>query len=122
MRAVKHSEPENCLTCYGTGEIAVDGPPETCPDCFGEGRALSPGTKLEWRLRALESAYRESRNEAASDVLWMVSELRQARESLLRIFARCQDAEDSDALAREVRKEANDALKIYAPVAVDPPG
>jgi hypothetical protein len=119
---VKHSEPENCLTCYGTGEVAVDGPPETCPDCFGEGRALSPGTKLEWRLRALESAYRQSRNEAASDVLWLISEVRQARESLLRIFARCQDADDSDALAREVRQEANNALKIYAPVAVEPPG
>ncbi len=109
---------EACLTCYGTGEVVTDGPPETCPDCFGE-RALSRGTKLEWRLRAIESTYRQSERETASDVLWLVRELREARGSLVRILARCQDAEDSDVLAREVRDEANKALGVYAVETID---
>jgi glycosyltransferase involved in cell wall biosynthesis len=110
------------LTCYGTGEVAVDGPPETCPDCYGEGRALSAGTKIEWRLRAMESAYGQSGREAAADVRWLVSELRQTREVLVRILARCQDADEGDALALEIRQRANEALKVYLPELADPPG
>jgi hypothetical protein len=106
---------EQCLTCYGTGETVVEGAPEACPDCFGEGSAPSRGAKLEWRLRAIENAYRQSERETAGDVLWLVNELRQARESLVRILARCQDADDSDVLAAEVREEANLALGIYVP-------
>jgi hypothetical protein len=112
---------EQCLTCYGTGETVVDGIPAACPDCFGEGKALSHGTKLEWRLRAIEQAYRQSERETAGDVLWLVNELRQARESLLRILARCQDADDSDTLASEVRTECNQALGLYMLTDVDNP-
>lgn len=107
-----------CLTCYGTGETVVEGVPEACPDCFGEGKALSRGTRLEWRLRAIEQNYRQSERETAGDVLWLVNELRQARESLVRILARCQDADDTDALAAEIRKEVNEALGMYPPTDV----
>ena len=106
---------ETCLTCYGTGESATCGAPETCPDCFGEGKALGRSTKLEWRLRAIESAYRNAEHETAVDVRWLVNEVRQAREALLRILARCQDADDSNVTAREVTYQANEALGVYDP-------
>jgi hypothetical protein len=64
-------------------------------------------------LRALEAEYRQAPRETASDVLWLVNELRQVRESLVRILARCQDAPESDAIAREIQDEANKALGMY---------
>src|ERR1019366_8732120 len=74
---------ETCLTCCGTGDATTGGAPETCPDCFGEPRerALGRSTKLEWRLRAIESAYRNPERETAGDVLWLVAEVRKAREA-----------------------------------------
>jgi hypothetical protein len=104
-----------CLTCNGTGESVSERGPETCPDCFGEGQTLSQGAKLEWRLRELERHYRGSGRETEADVLWLVNEVRRCRESLLRILARCQDADESDATAREVKFQANDALGLYDP-------
>jgi hypothetical protein len=89
--------------------------PQVCPDCFGEGGSRSRGTKLEWRLREMERAYRHSGPETESDVLWLVHELRSSREALLRILARCQDADDSDVLARDVKYHANEALGLYDP-------
>jgi hypothetical protein len=110
---------ETCLTCYGTGEATTGGAPETCPDCFGEPRerALGRSTKLEWRLRAIESAYRNAERETAGDVLWLVAEVRKAREALLRILARCQDESDSNSAARDAKYEANEALGLYGVVA-----
>jgi DnaJ-class molecular chaperone len=104
---------DTCITCHGTGEIAVDGPPETCPDCFGEGRALSRGTKVEWRLRALERTYAQGERETAADVQWLIDEVRTARGALVHILARSQDADEGDGLAREVRYAANEALGLY---------
>lgn len=104
---------EACLTCYGAGETVTENGPQVCPDCFGEGNALSRSTKLEWRLREIERAYRHSGRETESDVLWLVHELRSSREALLRILARCQDAEDSNVVARDVKYQANEALGLY---------
>jgi hypothetical protein len=104
---------DRCLTCYGSGETVADGGPQACPDCFGEGKALSRGTKLEWRLRALEKSHCQAKHEASADVLWLVNELRVARETLLRIFARCADADEADVTARDVRYQANEALGLY---------
>jgi hypothetical protein len=70
---------------------------------------------MEWRLRELEQTYRRSGRETETDVLWLVHELRRSREALVRIFARCQDADDSDATAREIRFQANEALGLYEP-------
>jgi hypothetical protein len=104
-----------CLTCYGAGETVTENGPQACPDCLGEGRPLSRGTRMEWRLRELEQTYRRSGRETETDVLWLVHELRRSREALVRIFARCQDADDSDATAREIRFQANEALGLYEP-------
>ena len=104
-----------CLTCYGAGETVTESGPRICPDCFGEGSSGARGTKLEWRLRAIESAYRGSGRETEADVLWLVHEVRRSREALLRILARCQDADDSDVLARDVKYQANEALGVYDP-------
>ena len=102
-----------CLTCYGTGETAIDGAPEPCPDCFGGGKAAGHGAKLEWRLRSIEKAYRLAEAETRSDMQWLINELRTAREALVHILARCQDASDQDPLAAEVKFRANQALGVY---------
>ena len=104
-----------CLTCYGRGETASEHGVIVCPDCMGDGKAPGRGTRLEWRLRELERAYRDTGGETATDVLWLVHELRAARDALVRILARCDDAEAEDAIAREVKFIANDALGLYEP-------
>jgi hypothetical protein len=109
------SNADGCLTCYGAGEVVTDGGPSPCPDCFGEGKTLSQSTQVEWRLREIERAYRHSGRETEADVLWLAHELRRCREALLRILSRCQDADDSDATAREIKYQANDALGMYEP-------
>jgi hypothetical protein len=106
---------DSCLTCYGAGETVTESGPQVCPDCFGEGSALSRSTKLEWRLREIERTSRHSGRETESDVLWLIHELRGSRDALLRILARCQDAEDSNAVARDVKYQANEALGLYDP-------
>jgi hypothetical protein len=102
-----------CLTCHGTGMTASDDGPLRCTDCFGEGTALGLGARLEWRLRAIEGAHREARGESAADIAWLVHELRATREALVRIMARCQDADDSDETARAVHHLVNEALGLY---------
>jgi hypothetical protein len=106
---------DSCLTCYGAGETVTEAGPQICPDCFGAGRSLSHSTKLEWRLREIERVYRQSGRETEADVLWLVHELRRNRDALLRILARCQDADESDVVARDVKFQANEALGIYDP-------
>jgi hypothetical protein len=103
-----------CLTCYGAGETVTEDGPRACPDCFGDAGSPSGGTKMEWRLREIERAYRHSGRETEADVLWLVHELRRSREALLRILARCQDADDeSDPVARDAKYEAIEALGLY---------
>jgi hypothetical protein len=109
-----HTE-KTCLTCYGAGETVAENGPQTCPDCFGAGKALSQGTKLEWRLRAIERTCAQLDRDTSTDVLWLVRELRRSRSALLDILTRCQDADDGDATALELRHKANDALELYDP-------
>ena len=99
----------------GAGETATESGVAVCPDCFGSGRPLSGGAKLEWRLRQIEKTHRGSGSETAADVLWLVRELRKSHEALVRILTRCQDAEDGDGFAAEVRFRANEALALYDP-------
>ena len=99
---------------WGGGDRTETGP-AICPDCFGAGKQLSQSTKMEWRLREIERAYRHSGRETEADVLWLVHELRRSREALVRILARCQDSEDTDVTARDVKYEANEALGLYEP-------
>jgi hypothetical protein len=102
-----------CMTCYGRGETATEHGPAVCPDCLGDGKPPGRGARLEWRLRELERAYRDSGSESAADVMWLVHELRGARDALVRVLARCDDADESDELARELKFIANTALGLY---------
>ena len=102
-----------CNTCYGTGEIVGEQGAAVCPDCFGDGHAPGRGAKLEWRLREIERTHRGSGRDDEGDVLWMVAELRRYRDALVHILARCQDAEEGDALAADVKYRVNDALGLY---------
>ena len=110
------SAPDVCLTCHGRGEIASEHGLAMCPDCLGEGKPQGRGTRLEWRLRELERVHRDMPGEAAADVMWLVHELRGARDALTRILARCDDADDTDTIAREVKFVANEALGLYQPM------
>jgi hypothetical protein len=48
-------------------------------------------------------------------VLWLVNEVRLHRDALVRILARCQDSDETDAIAREIKFQANEALGLYDP-------
>lgn len=105
--------PDVCLTCYGRGETASEHGPTVCPDCFGDGKPPARGTRVEWRLRELETQCRDDKDERARDITWLVHELRGARDALVRVLARCADADESDDVAREVKFIANEALGVY---------
>ena len=107
--------PADCLTCHGAGETVTESGPQACPDCFGGGVSLGGTGRLEWRLRELERLYSSAERETKADVLWLVHEVRRSREALVRILARCQDSDDADATARDIKYEANQALGLYDP-------
>jgi hypothetical protein len=111
---------DRCLTCHGAGEIGTEEGPVACPDCFGDGRPLGRGAKLEWRLRQIERAHGRRGVEGDADVVWLVHELRRTREGLVGIFTRCQDAEEGDVFAAEIRYRANQALGLYDVAQEDP--
>jgi hypothetical protein len=106
----------DCITCYGKGEVVDDFGPSRCPDCGGGGKQLDGNTQTEWRLRDIEGAHIGTAHGCEADVRWLAFELRRAREALLRIATRSQDADESDELARDVRLAAIEALSLYRQV------
>jgi hypothetical protein len=102
-----------CASCYGTGEMVTEQGCADCPDCFGRGRSSGGGAGVEWKLRALESRYGDLSSDVATDVQWLMHEVRRGREALVRILTRCQDANEDDQLARDVCFEVNEALGLY---------
>jgi hypothetical protein len=106
-------EKSRCNTCYGTGELVTEQGAAVCPDCFGDGHPLGHGAKLEWRLREIERRQRGSGRDDEADVLWMAQELRRCREALVHILALCQDADENNTLAVDVKYRANEALGLY---------
>ena len=68
---------------------------------------------MEWRLRALDRHYEELGGETGGDVRWLIHELRRSREALLGILTLCQDADDANPLAHDIRHRANQALGLY---------
>jgi hypothetical protein len=102
-----------CTTCYGTGEIVSEHGAGVCPDCFGDGNPLGRGAKMEWRLREIERTHRNSGRDDEADILWMAEELRRCRDALVHILALCQDADENNMLATDVKYRANEALGLY---------
>jgi hypothetical protein len=74
---------------------------------------------MEWRIRDVERAHRGSGRESEADVIWLVYELRRHREALIRVVSRCQDANDSDELAMEIKQLAYEVLGLYEAVPED---
>ena len=111
---------ETCATCYGSGEIVTDQGPLVCRDCMGHGKLAGRLELYEWRLREIERGHRDGTHGCEDDVRWMAAEVRRSRDALLQIFARCQDAAESDTLAAEIRHLTNGCLGLY-PVTDDKP-
>ncbi|HVU02203.1 MAG TPA: hypothetical protein VHE30_10635 [Polyangiaceae bacterium] len=106
-------ESDQCLTCYGTGEIVTEGGASICPDCLGHQRAPR-GTVMEWRLRDLERAHASHTTGCSGDVAWLVHELRRHREALVEILTLCQEQEgDEPRAVAEIRHLSNEALGLY---------
>jgi hypothetical protein len=106
---------EKCASCHGGGEIGTDYGPVTCPDCFGEGRQMGSLERTEWRLRDIERNHSGGTHGCEPDVRWLIHELRQAREALTHILARCQDeSAEPPELANAVQFAANRALGLYS--------
>lgn len=106
---------DRCTTCYGTGELVTEEGAAACPDCFGEGRRMGGAAETDWRLRELERLYAGDEREHTADVKWLLHEVRRGREALVRILTLCHDADERDELAREVKYQANEALRMYEP-------
>jgi hypothetical protein len=106
---------DKCATCLGEGEIGTENGPVSCPDCFGEGRRLALAERVEWRMRDIERAHRGDTHGCARDMNWLVFELRRSREALQQIMARCQDEDDAQPLAAEIKFVANQILELYEP-------
>jgi hypothetical protein len=92
----------------------------TCPDCGGEGSLASPGTLIEWRLRAIELAQHGRNDETATDLRWLAFEVRRSRDALTELLALIDDMEESP-LRTRLRFVANGALSVYEAVGKKPP-
>jgi hypothetical protein len=101
-----------CLSCSGTGEIGTEGGVLDCPDCGGGGTLPHPSVLVEWRMRDIERARADGSAEVASDVRWLIAELRRARTALSEIASLVQDDGDAES-ARRVRVIAGRALALY---------
>jgi hypothetical protein len=96
----------------GTGEVGTESGPVDCPDCGGSGILPHPHVAVEWRVRDIER-HHASRNDAvASDLRWLIAELRRARTALTEIAALADDAGESE-VARRLRFTVNRALELY---------
>jgi hypothetical protein len=104
-----------CGSCYGQGEVPTEAGPAACPDCGGTGVLPPHDVLVEWRLRAIEKAHADKRDESAQDVRWLAFELRRSRAALLQVLALSHDLSEGDPLAQRIRFLANDALGVYQP-------
>ena len=84
------------------GEVVSELGPAACPDCGGAPGAVGDWQQTERRLRDIEQRYLGA-PDVDADLGWLLFELRRTRSALLRILTRCQDADDDDAMASEIR-------------------
>ena len=107
----------SCNSCSGSGEVGTEAGPVDCPDCGGAGVLPHPSVLVEWRMRDIERARGGGDGAVASDVRWLLAELRRARTALTEIVSLAEDAGDSE-IARRLRVTAGRALGLVA----TPPG
>ena len=100
-----------CNSCSGSGEIGTEAGPLDCPDCGGSGSLPHPSVLVEWRMRDIERARAAERSAAASDIRWLIAELRRARTALTELVSLAEDAGDSET-ARRMRTTAARALGL----------
>lgn len=101
-----------CNSCAGSGEVGTEVGPVDCPDCGGSGSLPHPYVLVEWRVRDIEKARAGGSDAVASDIRWLIAELRRARGALTQIASLGADAGDSE-LARRIRFTTNQALELY---------
>jgi hypothetical protein len=101
-----------CNSCSGSGEVGTEVGPVDCPDCGGTGVLPHPSVLVEWRIRDIERAHSDAHEEAATDLRWLIAELRRARTALTEIVTLAEDAGDSD-VARRLRVTAGQALELF---------
>ena len=107
------------MSCHGTGEYPTESGVLDCPDCGGSGSLPSRKVLVEWRSGDIERKYTRSQETVATDVRWLLAELRAARGALNEIIALAHDVSDEDSIAFRIRSVANRALGLYAPSARD---
>ena len=101
-----------CNSCSGSGEVGTEAGPVDCPDCGGSGALPHPSVLVEWRIRDIERARGGGSDEAATDIRWLIAELRRARTALTEIASLAEDAGDSET-ARRLRVTAGQALELF---------
>ena len=102
----------SCDSCSGSGEVGTEAGPVDCPDCGGSGALPHPSVLVEWRIRDIERARAGGSDEAATDLRWLIAELRRARTALTEIASLAEDAGDSET-ARRLRVTAGQALELF---------
>jgi hypothetical protein len=101
-----------CNSCTGTGEVGTEVGPMDCPDCGGSGLLAHPNVLVEWRVRDIEKARAGGTDAVASDMRWLIAELRRARTALTEIASLAEDAGDTD-VAQRIRVTAGQALALF---------
>ena len=101
-----------CNSCSGTGEVGTEVGVVDCPDCGGSGALPHPNVLVEWRTRDIEQARASGSDATASDIRWLIAELRRARSALTDIAALAEDAGHSEVVQR-IRVTAGQALALF---------
>jgi hypothetical protein len=101
-----------CNSCSGSGEVGTEAGPLDCPDCGGSGALPHPSVLVEWRMRDIERGRAAGSDEGASDIRWLIAELRRARTALTEIATLAEDVGDSET-ARQLRVTAGQALELF---------
>jgi len=102
----------SCNSCSGSGEVGTEAGPVDCPDCGGAGVLPHPSVLVEWRVRDIERGRGAGSDAAASDIRWLIAELRRARTALTEIASLAEDAGDTET-ARRLRFTAGQALELF---------
>lgn len=107
------ADSNTCMTCGGSGAVANEYGPADCLDCAGLGQLPSASVLRERRLRELERIHAGGAGEAASDVRFLIQEVRTAQHVLLQIMAAAMERSDADELGSKIRFLANRFLELY---------